>query len=217
MRGTRVAIGVSEMKTFASSLQKASVQNEVLKITVIRRFVFTFTILTGLALACISQAQDDSGATAFEKLKALVGDWQGTYAWTGSTKTGSMDAAYYVTGNASALVENLIVEGIPSMTSIYHLDGADLRMTHYCAAQNQPRLKAERIDLTHGIINFGFVDVTNLRSADAAHVRELEVRLIDSNHITLTFLFQSGSKESRERIALNRVERKSSEKGSGGN
>jgi hypothetical protein len=44
-------------------------------------------------------------------------------------------------------------------------------------------------------------------------VHGLELRLIDSNHITVTFLFQSGGKESRERIALKRVERKSSEKG----
>jgi hypothetical protein len=181
---------------------------------VIRRFAFT--ILTALALACLSQAQDDSGATAFGKLKSLVGDWEGTYEWTGArTATGSMNATYYLTGNASAVVENLTMEGVPSMTSIYHLDGADLRMTHYCAAQNQPRLKAERIDLVHGIVDFGFVDVTNLRSADAAHVHGLEMRLIDSNHITLTFLFQSGGKESRERIALKHVEGKSSEKGNG--
>lgn len=181
----------------------------------IRRFVFT--TLTGLALACVSQAQDDSAATAFGKLKSLVGDWEGTYEWTGARiAPGSMKAAYYVTGNGSALVENLIMEGVPSMTSVYHLDGADLRMTHYCAAQNQPRLKAERTDLAHGAIDFGFVDVTNLRSADAAHVHGLELRLIDSNHITVTFLFQSGGKESRERIALKRIERKSLEKGTGG-
>lgn len=178
---------------------------------------FVFTILTGLALVCVSEAQDDSGATAFGKLKTLVGDWEGTYEWTGArTATGSMNAAYYMTGNGSALVENLIMDGTPTMTSVYHLDGADLRMTHYCAAQNQPRLKAERVDLPHGAIDFGFVDVTNLRSPDAAHVHGLELRLIDSNHITVTFLFQSGGKESRERIALKRVGRESSEKGNGG-
>jgi hypothetical protein len=178
----------------------------------IRKFVLT--ILTGLAVAGVSEGQDDSAATAFGKLKALVGDWEGTYEWTGArTAPGSLDASYYVTGNGSALVENLIMEGVPTMTSVYHLDGADLRMTHYCAAQNQPRLKANRIDAAHGAIDFGFVDVTNLRSADSAHVHGLELRLIDSNHITVTFLFQSGDKESRERIVLKRVECKSSEKG----
>jgi len=89
-------------------------------------------------------------------------------------------------------------------------------MTHYCGAQNQPRLKAERIDSAHGAIDFGFVDITNLKSADAPHVHGLELRLIDLNHITVTFLFQSGGKESRERIALERIETKSSQKGNDG-
>jgi hypothetical protein len=177
---------------------------------------FAFTILIYLALACLSHAEEGSGVTAFGQLKSLAGDWEGTYEWTGArTATGSMNATYYVTGNGSALVENLTMEGVPVMTSVYHLDGADLRMTHFCAAQNQPRLKAQRVDLAHGTIDFGFVDVTNLRSADAAHVQGLEMRLIDSNHITLTFLFRSPGKESRERIVLKHVEGKSSEKGNG--
>jgi hypothetical protein len=91
------------------------------------------------------------------------------------------------------------------MTSVYHLDGADLRMTHYCAAQNQPRLKAARIDIAKGIVDFSFVDATNLPSLDAPHVHGLEIRFLDTNHITLTCLFQSGNKESRERIALTRA------------
>jgi hypothetical protein len=112
-------------------------------------------------------------------------------------------------GTGSALVENLVQEGFPVMTSVYHLDGGDLRMTHFCGAQNQPRLKADQIDLPHGLINFGFVDITNLRSPDAAHVHGMEMRLVDSNHITITFLFQSGGKESRERIDLKRSVKKS--------
>jgi hypothetical protein len=181
----------------------------------IRRFAFT--ILICFALGCVSQAQNSGGLTAFGRLKSLAGDWEGTYEWTGArTGTGSINTTYYVTGNGSALVENLIMGGVLTMTSVYHLDGPDLRMTHFCGAQNQPRLKAERVDLAHGTIDFRFVDVTNLRSADAPHVHGLEMRLIDSNHITLTFLFQSGGKESRERIVLKHVEEKSSEKGNAG-
>ena len=119
-----------------------------------------------------------------------------------------MKASYYVTGNGSALVENLITEGAPVMTSVYHLDGADLRMTHFCGAQNQPRLKANRTDLASGVINFAFVDITNLRSPDAPHVHGMEIRLIDPNHIVVTFLFQSGNNQSRERIDLKRSSQK---------
>lgn len=174
-------------------------------------------ILGSLALVSVGRSEDNSGATMFAQLKSLAGDWRGTFEWSGArTGKGSMDASYYLTAYGSALVENLIAEDGPVMTSVYHLDGSDLRMTHYCGAQNQPRLKAERIDSAQGAIDFGFVDITNLKSADAPHVHGLELRLIDSDHITVTFLFQGGGKESRERIALDRVGTSSSEKGSGG-
>jgi hypothetical protein len=99
----------------------------------------------------------------------------------------------------------LTSDGVPTLTSVYQLDGADLRMTHYCAAGNQPRLKAERIDVVRGILDFGFIDATNLSSPQAAHVHGLELRFIDTDHITITFLFQSAGRENREGIALTRV------------
>jgi hypothetical protein len=171
-----------------------------------------------LLLARFCEAEESNSAKAFEQLKSLAGDWEGTAEWTGA-RTGSypLNAAYYVTGNGSALVENLISEGVPNMTSVYHLDGADLRVTHFCGAQNQPRLKAQRIDLGHGTVDFDFVDITNLRSPDAPHVHGLEIHLIDSNHLTVTFRFQSGGKESRERISLQRVEKKPARQGNDDN
>ena len=120
-----------------------------------------------------------------------------------------MSASYYSTGNGSAVVENLKMDGVPVMTTVYHLDGADLRMTHYCAAQNQPRLKASRIDIAHGIADFAFVDITNLRSPETGHVVGLELRFLAADHITLAFRFEGGSKSSSERIDLKRLPTKS--------
>jgi len=151
-------------------------------------------------------AQHDTGAEAFAKLRSLVGEWAGSFEWTGGrSATGTVNATYYATGNGSAIVENLSMGGVPSMTSVYHLDGSDLRMTHYCAAQNQPRLKASRIDIAQGILDFSFVDATNLPSSDAPHVDGLEMRWLDADHISLTFLFAAGSQRSKEHIDLKRV------------
>ena len=164
-------------------------------------------ILGGLTFSSLPAADESTAARALDQLKTLAGNWEGTFEWTGArTASGSMKATYYTTGNDSALVENLITENAPVMTSVYHFDGADLRMTHFCGAQNQPRLKAGQIDLAKGSIDFDFVDITNLRAPDAPHVRGLEMRLIDPNRLRITFLFQSGDKESRENIVLKRVE-----------
>lgn len=154
----------------------------------------------------VSEAQNDTGAAAFERLRALVGDWSGSLEWSGARSgRDAMNATYHATGNGSAIVENLSMGGAPTMTSVYHLDGADLRMTHYCAARNQPRLKANKIDNAQGILDFSFVDATNLSSPDAPHVYGLEMQFLDADHIILTFLFEGGGKRSKERIDLKRV------------
>jgi hypothetical protein len=172
--------------------------------------VMSIAVSCAATLAALSAEQTES-SKALDQIKALIGNWSGTFQWTGGRHdTGSMNATYYLTGNGSAVVENLMNESTPVMTSVYHLDGRDLRMTHFCGAQNQPRLKARRIDLDRGAIDFEFLDATNLRSPDAPHVHGLEIRLIDANHLTLTFLFQSGSVESREEINLKRTETRSS-------
>ncbi len=158
-----------------------------------------------------SEAPEGASAAALAQLRGLAGVWEGSFEWTGArTATGKMSATYSETGNGSAVVESLAVDGMPSMTSVYHLDGADLRMTHYCAAQNQPRLKARQIDIAKGILDFEFLDATNLRSPDAPHVYGLEMRLLNADHITLAFLFEAGGKGSKEFIDLKRVGHKPS-------
>ena len=168
--------------------------------------------LLWIALGCAAtffalSAEETESSKALSQIKALIGNWSGTFQWSGGRHdSGSMNATYYLTGNGSAVVENLMNDSTPVMTSVYHLDGPDLRLTHFCGAQNQPRLKARHIDLGHGAIDFEFVDATNLRSPDAPHVHGLEIRLVDADHLILTFLFQSGSVESREEINLKRTE-----------
>ena len=162
--------------------------------------------LPGLVESSGAQNASGAGASALASLRGLAGEWEGSYQWSGArTDGGSLSATYSVTGNGSAVVETLVMGGVPSMTSVYHLDGDDLRMTHFCAAQNQPRLKANRIDLARGAFDFAFVDATNLLSPDAPHVYGMQMRLIDSEHITITFLFGGGGKKSEERITLKRM------------
>lgn len=158
-----------------------------------------------------ASAQHDHGTEAptkpnevFEKIKALEGNWKGTYKWVGRDSEGPMEASYYLTGNGSAVVENLISNGEPTMTTVYHLDGNDLRMTHYCAAKNQPRLKANHIYDNNSGINFRFVDITNLKNEKAGYVTNLELTFLDSNKIKLIFTFTTDGKESFEHIELNR-------------
>ena len=65
----------------------------------------SLTTLAVAVLATVARAEDHSGSAAFERLKNLAGEWEGTAVWTG-VRTGNypMNASYYLTGNGSALV-----------------------------------------------------------------------------------------------------------------
>jgi hypothetical protein len=158
-----------------------------------------------LLIAVPAAAESNHAAAMFERIRDLRGNWQGTNAWSGDrTGGGRMGATYSVTGAGSAVVENLTVGETALMTTVYHLDGEDLRMTHYCAAKNQPRLKAVRIDEEHGIADFSFVDATNLAS-NPGHVEALQLQIVAKDHIILKFTFGGDGKHSIERIDLTRT------------
>src|SRR5437763_1398708 len=83
-------------------------------------------ILGWLTFSSLRAADESPAARALDQLKTLAGNWEGTFEWTGArTANGPMNATYYTTGNGSAVVENLITENAPVMTSVYHLDGAE--------------------------------------------------------------------------------------------
>lgn len=156
-----------------------------------------------LAVMCVcmasSQAADTNATMAFNKLRDLAGDWEGTVAWAGRQPS-EVSAHYYTTGNGSAVVEDLS----NGMTSVYHLDSADLRMTHYCAAKNQPRLKATAFGPDASWITFSFVDITNLSSPTAGHVQGVDLKFLTADHLILEFHFMSDRKVRDELLDLKR-------------
>jgi len=160
-----------------------------------------------LAGAAPADALDAPGPRMFERLKTLAGEWDGTFEWSGGrTGSGTLRVTYSLTGGGSALVENLVMGGVPTMTTVYHLDGNDLRMTHYCAARNQPRLRAVRFDEAGGSAEFTLVDVTGIGPKNPGHVQAFFVRLLDADRLNLRFTFGGGpAKPAVESIIVRRI------------
>lgn len=111
----------------------------------------------------------DRARAAFEQFKRLAGQWDqhSTKGWQGS-------ASVRVIAGGSALMLTSNIGPHPgadeTMVTVVHLDGDRLMLTHYCMARNQPRLVATAISGDGKTIEFGFLDATNLRSADAGHM-----------------------------------------------
>jgi hypothetical protein len=136
-------------------------------------------LLPMMAARAEDPAKDKGSITAkeaFAKLKALAGTWNNK---TSNAEHHFPDSeskvTYRLTGAGSALVETDYPGSGHEMVSVYHLDKDDLRMTHYCAAGNQPRMKLDLAASTPTRLVFVFDGGSNLDPDKDMHIHGLTV------------------------------------------
>lgn len=140
-----------------------------------------------------------SGASGFEKLKTLVGEWEG------KSPDGQLaKVTYELISGGTALMET-VTEGVGGgMVSIYHANGDKLLMTHYCSMGNQPRLQASVPAGEVQRLDFTFVDGANITSHDGGHIHSLTIRFQDKDHFTQEWGHKDGGKEAQMKVTFTR-------------
>jgi hypothetical protein len=128
---------------------------------------------------------------AWEKMKSLAGEWNGTMNHDGQEMPVSV--SYTLVSSGTSLMERLTTPDGSDMVTMYHPDGSRIMMTHYCSGGNQPRMKAEA--MAADSIAFDFVDATNLASRKAEHMRKLVVRFQDADRFTQEWTHRKDGKE----------------------
>jgi hypothetical protein len=154
------------------------------------------------ALPAAAQPAHPAPATpaAFDQLKALTGTWQ---AKTPDGKP-AMKASYEVYGNGSAVVETLSGMGESPMVTVYYPDGSQVMLTHYCTMGNQPRMRTS--DAGGGKqLSFGFVDATNMKSPDDAHMHALKITFADRDHFSQEWTMKKGGKDISDTFTFERT------------
>jgi hypothetical protein len=152
------------------------------------------TLAAGAAVLAVTAALGATGpapkvdaVAAFERLKALEGTWVAPGpADTRATTT------FEIVADGTVLMEHYRNPALPGgghMMTAYHLDGADLILTHYCIARNQPTLRAGRFDAATSEVQFEFVRASNLASPDAGHMRRAKYRIEARDHFTTEWEF----------------------------
>jgi hypothetical protein len=151
---------------------------------------------------------------AFARIKTLVGTWKGHVAdehQAGNDKEheglfkGDSSVTYKLTGAGSALVETQFPGAPHEMISVYHLDGDDLRMTHYCAAQNQPRVKLDRANSTPDHLIFVFDGGTNFDPQKDMHIHGLQITFHEDGKVTSAWDgYQDGKKAGTTSFVMTR-------------
>jgi hypothetical protein len=151
-----------------------------------------WTLVGGLAflLALPLSADESKTGAGLDRMKALAGQWEGKAANGKVVK-----ATYKVVSGGSAVAETLESPGEPEMLSVYHSNGGELMMTHYCSIGNQPRMRADSAAADTKVLSFHFIDGTNMAGLSAPHMHDLKITFDDADHITEEWTMKGGPGE----------------------
>lgn len=153
-----------------------------------------------LLLPAAAAASELTAAQAFESLKALAGTWEGTADGEGDEAAAEADATgkvvheFEVTASGHTLMERMGPGTDYEMVNMYHLDGSDLVLTHYCSAGNQPRMKFNAAASSPDRLVFDFDGGTNLDAAPA-YIHSAEIRLDGKDRLDSAWKSRQGDQE----------------------
>jgi hypothetical protein len=157
-----------------------------------------FALVGLVAVATVARGQEPgmkastvAASPAWQTLKSLVGEWEGTLEVNGKMETGHVEMR--LTGDGSAIMHIMDKGSLHEMVTMFHPDGTRLLATHYCAAHNQPRMAL--VTSTPNRLTFEFVDGTNIAPGDT-HMKRLVLTIKDASHHDEAWTSQTGGKES---------------------
>ena len=152
-----------------------------------------------LALLAASVTAQSKPSAAFEKLKALAGEWEGK-----DSEGNPLTLSYELVSGSTAVMEKIHNIHGANMVTVYHADGAALQATHYCSIGNQPRMRAVVTAGEVKQLRFNFAGVSNLASPTAGHMRALTVNFVDADHFTQVWTYREKGKDSSTTFTLAR-------------
>ena len=161
------------------------------------------------------QASPDAKATvvqpemqkAFDELKALAGAWEGRLTTDPPAPEADGKQAKVnlrVTSMGHALMHDMKIDGRPdNPITMLVVDADRLLLTHYCDADNRPRMMGKR-SADGKTVEFDFVDVSgNLKYG---HMHHVVFTFVDANHHIEEWTWMApGDKATRARFELQRA------------
>jgi hypothetical protein len=150
-----------------------------------------------LLLSVTAAAAQSDAQRALDRLKSLVGTWQGKTA-----KGEPVEDTFSLTAGGTAVM-GVDKMGAEEMLSLFYVDGERLLMTHFCPSGNQPRMQAT-ISPDLKTISFDFVDATNLPSPQAGHMHHATFIFSDADHYSQEWTWKQDGKITTFRSEMHR-------------
>lgn len=118
----------------------------------------------------------------FERLKTLVGTWQGKT----DMGQGPVDVTltYRLLAGGSAIEERVFAGTPNEMVTMYYDKNGKLALTHYCVLGNRPGMLLKSSD--DKTLKFDFDESCGINPAKESHMHALTIRFDDADTITTT-------------------------------
>ena len=142
--------------------------------------VVALVLAAGAAPAAPAPAPARPTSAPLERFKTLAGEW--VAAEDGDmVKKGDLVARYAVTASGTAVVETVFPGSEHEMVTVYHADGPDLVLTHFCMEVNQPRMRARGAQGSR--FEFAYDGGTNIDPKRDRHMHSATFDLASANEI----------------------------------
>jgi len=147
-----------------------------------------------------SATEASAVSEAFDKVKALAGEWEAPYDGK------IMKDSFRVVSGGSAVLHTESWNGsTQGAVSLIYPNGNELWFDHYCDLENQPRFTAHP-QTNSDVVVFELRDITNLRSPDAEYFHRGTFHFLDRNHHIQDWqLFKDGKQEEILRLDFKRT------------
>jgi hypothetical protein len=153
----------------------------------------------------VSPASAQQRAASFDQVAKLAGEWH-LADDNGKVIQGEHAAiTRFDVSSAGNVVREIMFVGHPhEMTNVYHFDGEQLVVTHYCAVGNQPRMRAMKP--APGRIAFTLDNVTNFTAKDQTCMGGLVLEMPDADTVREVWThFENGKTGDPTVVTLRRV------------
>lgn len=125
-------------------------------------------------------AAKPAATSKLDVIRKLAGDW--VEVGPDGKATDKVISTYHLTAGGSAVQETLFAGTDHEMITLYHMDGDDLVLTHYCVTGNQPRMKAEK-QTDRAKLVFRCVGGTNMKSENDEDMHRATIVWKDDDRI----------------------------------
>lgn len=164
-------------------------------------FAATLVLLAVPALADTTDQTTFDAQAAFDRLASLAGTWTGTTsgeAEAADETSFAVTHTFELSANGSVVMETMNPGTEHEMINMYHLDGDDLMLTHYCAGGNQPRMRIVAPKSGQDRLVFDFDGGTNLDPAVDPHIYAARIDFLEGGALDSVWLSRSAGAEAGE-------------------